>query len=69
MRDRNSKGRQARGETHGRTTLSEATARKLLSLKPSGKTPWGFLRDISQRFELDRQVVSNIWTGKTWRHL
>ena len=70
MKDRNSKGRQAKGERCGRATLSEAVAREILALRhPTGFAPWGYLRDVAEKYSLDRQTVSNIWRGKTWRHL
>lgn len=70
MRDRNKKGRQARGERAGRATLSERTVREIRMLhNGTRKTKWGELRELSNIFGVDRQVISNIIRGKTWGHI
>lgn len=70
MRDRNTKGRQARGERSGRATITESVASQIKALKPNGKAPWGYCREIAARFGIkDRQVISNIFSGRTWGHL
>lgn len=70
MRDRNSKGRQARGERAGRATISKEVAASIRAMNPDGRRlRWGELRDLANRFNADRQTISNVWRRKTWRHL
>ena len=69
MRDRDRKGRQAWGERHSRAKMSDKKARLLLSLKPRGKTPWGFRRDTAKTHGVSEQILSLLWARKIWRHL
>jgi|SRR6266404_1906634 len=71
MNDRNGRGRTAKGERSGKTTLSEEMARKIKALNPDGRhAKRGELKNVCERFGVtDRQTVTNIWHGRTWRHL
>ena len=70
MRDRNEKGRQARGESSGRSTISKDVVLAIRSMNTDGhRAAWGQIRDLANKFNTDRQVIQNIWSRKTWRHV
>lgn len=62
MRDMVLRGRQARGEGNGRSTLTEDTVRAVRDSPGSQK-------ERAVRFGMSQQNVSDICTRKTWRHV
>jgi len=64
--------RQAKGDKNGAAVLTEAQAREILEEyktdKQSGRL-YGSLARLSQKYGVDKQVVSRLTAGKTWRHL
>jgi hypothetical protein len=63
--DKMAKGREARGERHGRTKLTEDQAREIRQRYAAGEGP----RSIGRLFGIHRDTAHNIATGKTWPHL
>lgn len=63
MRDRNAKGRAnlARGERAGRVKLTEADVRKI---RAGGKP-----RDLAAHFGVNESTISDVRTGRSWKHL
>ena len=59
------KGRQVRGESHGRRKLSEADAINIKLLKQE-RVPQ---HKIAKWYGVTDSAVSNIINGKKWRHL
>ena len=62
MDDMVKKGRQARGARHGSAKLSES---QVLAIREDARVH----RLIAQEYGVSQSVVSNIKTGKLWRHL
>jgi len=56
--------RPARGEAQGHAILSESAVREILALR--GKL---LQKEIARRYGISRQAISDIWYGRTWRHL
>ena len=54
----------ARGEAAATAILTEAAVRSILALR--GRM---IQREIARRFRVSRQTVSDIWCGRSWRHL
>jgi hypothetical protein len=54
----------ARGEAAGTAKLSERDVREILSLR--GRM---LQREIARHYGIVRQTVSDIWRGRSWRHL
>ena len=62
MRDRNTKGRQARGERHSQAKLNDDDVR---SIKASSlPTPL-----LATQYNVTRQTIWSIRAGRTWRHV
>lgn len=61
-RDRDNKGRQARGERSGNATLTEAD---VIAIHDSQGTQ----ESVARVYGVNRATVSNIRNEKTWRHL
>ena len=49
--------------------LSEAQAREILDCKPIGKSPHRYMKRISEKYNIDRQTIYDIWKRDTWTHL
>ncbi len=64
-KDRNSKERQARGESHAKSKISEKDVKKIRELNLSGMS----IRAISKKFPIDESNISRIINKKTWKHL
>jgi HNH endonuclease len=62
MNDRNSKGRQARGETSARAVLSEAD---VLEIRSSTEHP----TDMAGRLGVTPSTIINIRARRSWRHI
>jgi hypothetical protein len=56
--------RPARGEACGAAILTENAVREILSLR--GRV---MQKEIARQFNISRQSVSDIWHGRTWRHV
>ena len=69
IRDKQQAERQSRGETHGKAKLTETQAREILAQKPSGRSPYGFVRDLAYRYGVNRESIRFIWTKHTWKHI
>lgn len=65
MADCVAKGRQARGERHGRSKLTEADVRAIRAAVARGE----FHGRIAARFGVGNQLVSRIATGRSWAHV
>jgi len=66
IRDRDQKGRQAKGLGHLHAKLDVATVRTIRALYQQG----GILqREIATRFDIDQASVSNIVRRKTWKNI
>jgi hypothetical protein len=65
MRDKVERGRQARGESNGKTTLSDAQVIEIRERFAAGELQ----RVIGERFGVTQLVVSTIVRGKWWRHV
>ena len=63
--DRNSKGRQARGERHGLAKLTSLDVIEMRRLASSGTV----LTRIAEQFGIRLSTVSEIVSRKRWRHL
>lgn len=62
--DRDDKGRQAKGEKHGRTKLTEAQVKEIRELSPGLSQ-----RQLSDQFGVARQVIAQILQRKIWKHV
>jgi len=60
-----SKGRHARGESHGAARLCDGDVRKIRELCGSGTHQ----RDVARAFSVGQATISRIVTGTTWRHV
>jgi hypothetical protein len=58
------KRRTARGEKAGTAKLTECQVREILALR--GRM---IQREIARRFRISRQTISDIWCGRSWRHV
>jgi ribosome-binding protein aMBF1 (putative translation factor) len=65
LADRDAKGRQAKGERHGSSRLTEDFVRRIRWAASRGLTQ----QQIADLMEISNQSVSNILTGKTWSHV
>lgn len=65
-RDRNLKGRQAHGGSHGMVKLTEADAREIKRLLSEGSSPQNV---IAKRFGVSPRAVRHIKRGTTWAYL
>jgi len=65
MKDRNRKGRQARGESHGNVKLTEAEVVAIRSSLSKG-IPY---TDLAEIYRVSPPTIHNIWTRKIWRHI
>lgn len=82
-RDRDQKQRQARGERHGVSKLTDAQVREIRALRTAyvavhgttkrrgktGTTTAGTLKAIATRFGVTARVVRLIMSGEAWRHV
>lgn len=64
MRDRDNKGRQAKGSEAGRTKLTEADVARIRDLRGKETT-----RVTAERFGISHAYVSAIRHGRAWAHL
>ena len=66
------RNRQLKGELHHSATLNEAQAIEILKKyqadKQSGRL-YGSLERLAREFGVDKQVISRLTAGKTWKHL
>lgn len=65
MNDRNSRGRQAKGEANGRAKLTEADVRWIRELRAAGMSQ----REIGEKVGMSTSHVSHILCGKKWAHV
>jgi hypothetical protein len=66
IEDRNNKGRQAKGLSHGSAILTEQQVLEIKNLRSS--TGWGYRR-ISKHLKFPLQAVSGILYKNTWSHI
>lgn len=64
--DKVNKGRQARGEKHGNSKLTELKVLEIRSLYSMGNYSH---RELGKMFGVDRVTVRGITTGKQWKHV
>jgi hypothetical protein len=67
--DKLSKGREARGERHGRAKLTESQALEILAQTNSPNRPRGTLVKLARRYGISGATVLDIASGKRWKHL
>ena len=65
-RDKVSKGRQARGETHGHSLVTEAQVRELRSRFAAGGVTY---KALGAEYGLSRSGATDIIKGKRWGHV
>lgn len=65
VKDKVDKGRQLRGEQHGRATLCAYEVRQIKAAREIG---WK-VREIGYRFGISHQTVSKICLGIIWKHI
>jgi hypothetical protein len=65
LADMRAKGRQVKGETHGRRKLTEADVANIKALKAEHVTQCA----IAKWYGISDSAVSNIINGKRWKHL
>ena len=65
-RDRNQKGRDARGRSHGMSKLTDADVLEIRALYASGK--WTY-KQLGERYAVDLSNIASIVHRKTWKHL
>lgn len=66
------RSRQARGESSGASTLTEQQAIEILASYKQSKesnTLYGCLQRLADKYGVDKQVISRLTAGKTWKHL
>jgi len=63
--DRNRKGRQARGEKHGRAKLTEAKVREIRELRTSGVS----IPQLSYQFGVGIRAIERVIHHRTWKHV
>ena len=66
MRDRDNKDRQARGESHGTSKLTEEDVKSIKELLSEGDLKQ---HELSAIFNVGSDVISRINTGKAWKHI
>ena len=57
--------RGAKGEAHGKAQLTEDDVRSILAMYDGGVMQ----KDIADKFDISRDIVSDIVRGETWKHL
>lgn len=65
IRDRDSKGRQARGETSGVSMLTEQDVKEIWRLRASGMRQ----KEIGERVQISKEQVSSVLTSRAWVHV
>lgn len=63
--DRDKKGRQAKGATHGSARFSEDAVQEIRSLRKNGLT----IKEISKNLNAPEGTIANICSGATWSWL
>jgi len=70
--DMTARNRQAVGDKNGNSTLTEEQAKTALATyhtdKQNGRL-YGSLERIAKSLNVDKQIVSRLTAGKTWKHL
>jgi hypothetical protein len=66
--DRDTKGRQARGEHHASAKLTEALVLEILTLYQRGVRGRG-LDALAKQFNMAPNAIRNIIIGETWKHV
>lgn len=64
-RDRNERGRDARGEGHGMSVLTAETVEGIKALRGQGL----LYREIAERLNIKPATVSDVCSGRTWKHV
>lgn len=71
-KDMTERNRQAKGETNSQAQLSEGQAISILIQyrkdKEDGKL-YGSLQRLATQYGVDKQIISRLTAGKTWKHL
>jgi hypothetical protein len=58
-------GTAPRGENHGAVKLTEKQVKEIRSAPDR----WGINQELASRYGVARSTISNIRTGRNWRHL
>ena len=65
-KDRDSKGRQAKGEDQGMSKLSSVDASAIRSMYETGR--WS-QKSLAEEFGVSQQTISDLLRGRTWKHV
>jgi HNH endonuclease len=68
IKDRDQKGRQARGERHASAKLTEALVQEIRSLYQRGVRGRG-LDALAKQFNMSPNAIRRILIGETWKHV
>jgi hypothetical protein len=66
--DKVSKGRHAFGSRNSVSKLSEEQAKEIKNLKPTGRAPYGFRKELATRFNVSPGTITDVWSRR-WTHL
>lgn len=67
--DKVNKMRHVHGASVHTNVLTEEQVRELMTLKPAIRARHGERQQIANRFGIKPSLVSEIWQGRSWRHL
>lgn len=63
--DKTAKGRQSRGESHGRAVLTETQVKRIRKLHSEGE----FIRALAREYDVDRATIASIVHRRNWKHI
>lgn len=66
--DKVAKRRHCFGARTGTAKLSEAQAKEIKNLKPKGRAPSGYRRDVAKRFGVSTATITDVWSRR-WMHI
>lgn len=67
--DKVAKRRHAHGSTLGTSRLTEHDAAAIRGLKPTIRARHGYRKAIAETFGVEPCTVTDIWAGRSWRHV
>ena len=57
-----------RGEKNNMCLHGDSKIDEIYNLKPVGKPPYGYIRDLAKKYNMHRTTIHKIWSGK-YRHI
>ena len=57
-----------RGEKNSMCVHSDKIIDEIYALKPNGKPPYGYIRDLAKKYDINRTTIHRIWSGN-YRHI